>query len=1167
MKNKKTNTLIFVFVIILILLLIGAYYQKSQVESFDININDTIAAAPSDFNQDINMNIESSDLVGLSYDPTMYLDPTLNSTTDIKSRDCAVYYVNDPNPNTDATLRSLCDSGFFDKPAVTMKVRQNMLETKRQNGSINANEITELKYISWYNSLKPQLPNGTCKVNFPGWVEPNKTADNQTYPIKNAVNFADKSRGNPQDWAFCYQQVNSAGGESVDAAAFRTSKKLADEKAIISTNGAVQPFNDNNSFARVAFKTLVLDDFIRDAQKIKNQPDGSDLNNIVCAAGNLPPVTGMPSDGSFLILQLDANNKVKYFNPALYNSTTQRIQIITSSETLFSIYKQFFTIQLRGNAVYIVPNRFNGTIYTLMTDICKNPSNKNTSLEMSGRIVNVTSTSQFIFSLVANLGLNAQVLYQSLGPDDITYGDLPKLQDTLTKLQVQQAQLQQQIDTFVLPPNIPNKTGLQRKNYKINSFAWGMNTPDMDDVFANSSRTTYTTTDVVAQPKFYSEQWASIVYHGGWYLQYYRYNNFKNGYWQWVWRYWGYTWEWHDIRFGQVYEGYIQAPETGEYTIMINSDDGGDVMINNQMIASYYGGHWVSYGGKNGKITMQAGQYYPIRIRMLQWEGAVGLQLFWLRPSRANMGSSQCTAPQPLRDYLPKMPQINACFEEIPASAYFYYNDPDVIQKRAQYQSLLTNRDSFTQQQQQVQRTIDTINTTFKNQVTTLSQSIIGLNFTGIDFANVSSDGNFYLYIGSFNTSLSSTSDSINQQVVKLYQPTVNICTKQLEFDSPINQSQIQSGIVQYSVAFWIRIDDINAGWRNILFHGSGDDWSNNVTIDRTPGIWIIPNSTAIHFSQRSKTNVNPWTSLDYAPGVNRWYHFVAVVNNTTTDFYINGSKVRTATLGSGDQYMWNQQNKKLYINNSPPWGGKCTSSVLLNNLIWYNYPLPQNEITPLYAQKPFANTIPELLANASTSGTYTLLQNDNQINLFVYVDSAGKKWILILLYNHRGGTNPALNPIKSGNFPIPLNNTLDNIPVGRDDSGTAAWGHVAPSYLANFSVNEIAFLAKGGSKNATINFRTTDASVIRYATTGQGRMNPGFATSTGSIFTSTQSSSIPNNAPNYFENQGDYALTEFPFWRGGQAHWGIRGLGNRWEIDDFPGNANYNTLHMVFIA
>ena len=55
----------------------------------------------------------------------------------------------------------------------------------------------------------------------------------------------------------------------------------------------------------------------------------------------------------------------------------------------------------------------------------------------------------------------------------------------------------------------PNRVGLQRKHYNINSFAWGMNTPDMDQIFSNSRRTTYTDTQVVSMPQFYTEQWKS----------------------------------------------------------------------------------------------------------------------------------------------------------------------------------------------------------------------------------------------------------------------------------------------------------------------------------------------------------------------------------------------------------------------------------------------------------------------------------------------------------------------------------------------------------------------------------------------------------------------------------------------------------------------------------
>lgn len=1215
MKNKNGKILVFVFVGIIILLLTALWYQNYNTETFDMN--STIAA---DSNLDANVQTITTDPASLFNDPSMYIDPTLGKNTDINQRECAVYYVNHPNTQVDQSLRILCDQGFFDKPEVTMKVRENILRQKQQSGTITTEENQELKFIQWYNWYKPRLPNGACKVSFSGWVEPTKTSDNQDYPIKNSANFADVNRGDPKDWAFCYQAINSVGGDSINEQASRAAKKMADEKAILSSDVAVKPFNNNETYARIAFKTLTLDDFIKDATKMNNQPDGSDLNNIVCAAGNLQPASGLPADGSFIIVRLNETNNIQNFNFGLYNPTSQRVQLINDATTLSTIYKQLFTIQLRDTTVYIVPNRFNGTIYTLKNDICKSVNNKNTALEKSGRIVGVTSTKQFIFSLVANIGIQAKVLYQSLSPDDITYGDIPKLQQTLLNLQVQQTQTQQQIDSFVLPPSTPNQTGLQRKNYTINSFAWGMNAPDMDEIFSNTSRTKYTGTEVVALPQFYADQ------------QYVR-ENFENG--EYIEEYEGegdvienfrgrinlrrtfinlgnrikntgvnlgkqiqntgvnlgnqiitdrfvdqaarfvhipvpppVRWKWINIHYGYIYEGYIQAPETGEYTIMINSDDGGDVMINNQMIATYYGGHWISFGGNNGKITMEAGKYYPIRIRMLQWEGASGIQLYWLKPSRNNINPAQCTAPQPLRNGLPRIPQSEACYEEIPASAYFYYFDADVLVKRAQYQNMINTRDTLIQQQKQVQTTIDTINKNFTDNANSIMQSLTNKRFSGVDFADVSNDGNFYIYIGSFNASLSSTAETITQDVVTLYAPTVNICTKNLVLDSPLNQSQIQSGTVQYSVAFWIRIDDIQNYWRSILFHGSQDNWGNNATIDRTPGIWVIPNSTGIHFSQRSQNNVNPWNNItENVPGATSWFHFAAAVNNNTIDFYINGAKIKTATLGANDKYIWNQQDKKLYINNTPPWGGKCSSSILLNNLMWFNHVITPDELNNLYGKKPFAKSIGELLSTAETSGTYSLFVNNNPINLYVYVDSTGKKWILVLLYNHRGGTNPDLKPIQSGNFPIPLNNTLDNIPIGRDESGTPAWGHIAPSYLANFSINEMAFWARGGTADKVINFRTNDPSVIRYATTGQGHFNPGFARTTGTIFSAQQSASIPDNAPNYFENQGDYALTNFPFWRGGQAHWGIRGLGNRWEIDDFPGNPNYNTLHMVFIC
>ncbi len=58
----------------------------------------------------------------------------------------------------------------------------------------------------------------------------------------------------------------------------------------------------------------------------------------------------------------------------------------------------------------------------------------------------------------------------------------------------------------------------------------------------------------------------------------------------------------------------------------------------------------------------------------------------------------------------------------------------------------------------------------------------------------------------------------------------------------------------------------------------------------------------------------------------------------------------------------------------------------------------------------------------------------------------------------------------------------------------------------------------------------------------------------------------LPNSTAHYFTDQANYAMTEFPFWLIGTYHWGIRGGGSRWEVDDFSGNFAYSTYHQIWI-
>jgi hypothetical protein len=58
----------------------------------------------------------------------------------------------------------------------------------------------------------------------------------------------------------------------------------------------------------------------------------------------------------------------------------------------------------------------------------------------------------------------------------------------------------------------------------------------------------------------------------------------------------------------------------------------------------------------------------------------------------------------------------------------------------------------------------------------------------------------------------------------------------------------------------------------------------------------------------------------------------------------------------------------------------------------------------------------------------------------------------------------------------------------------------------------------------------------------------------------------LPASAANYFSDQYNAAMTEFPFWLSGTYHWGIRGSGLRWEVDDFVNTYAYSTFHQIWI-
>ena len=104
----------------------------------------------------------------------------------------------------------------------------------------------------------------------------------------------------------------------------------------------------------------------------------------------------------------------------------------------------------------------------------------------------------------------------------------------------------------------------------------------------------------------------------------------------------------------------------------------------------------------------------------------------------------------------------------------------------------------------------------------------------------------------------------------------------------PIKNALIKKYNYEYTITFWIKIDNLNTNWRNIFHHG-------NTNKHRFPGIWIKPNSTDIYFAiTTTKSNVDSWgesLSVSNIP-LRKWTQISFIVKNNKVISFVNGSLV-----------------------------------------------------------------------------------------------------------------------------------------------------------------------------------------------------------------------------------------------------------------------------------
>ncbi len=175
------------------------------------------------------------------------------------------------------------------------------------------------------------------------------------------------------------------------------------------------------------------------------------------------------------------------------------------------------------------------------------------------------------------------------------------------------------------------------------------------------------------------------------------------------------------------------------------------------------------------------------------------------------------------------------------------------------------------------------------------------------------------------------------------------------------------------------------------------------------------------------------------------------------------------------------------------------------------------------------------------------------------YDDAAGGGWLMVLNYVHQGGTNPELL-VRATDLPLRDSSTL-----GDDESGTATWGHAAPSLLSAFNITELRFF--GAIRGPWMHFSTDEPSAIAYAQTGLGNM---LGIKDRFVPLDGHTTQLPAALEQGWTDQGDFALTSAPFWVAISHNWSIRVEGYRWEVDDYAAGTGTgyqnDTVHRVWI-
>lgn len=379
------------------------------------------------------------------------------------------------------------------------------------------------------------------------------------------------------------------------------------------------------------------------------------------------------------------------------------------------------------------------------------------------------------------------------------------------------------------------------------------------------------------------------------------------------------------------------------------------------------------------------------------------------------------------------------------------------------------------------------------------------------------------------------------------------------------------------------------SGWVSYTAYGGGGQPYSVITVKGNPWTWLLENpSNTFRFRiTAGGSDVNVADTSTHS--LNTWYNVVGTYDGSNMRVYVNGvlknTKAQTGTLATNSvtakigTYQGTNYNFTGRISNISIYNRALTSEEIKQN-----YNALKGRFVPDGSSADKAATsakqILEYNPTAQSGIYYIKWDGVNVYPIYCEMSLAGGGWMMILNYVHLGGTNPSLL-VRNNSFPH-LNSEYT---LGGDESGSTStidgtWGHIGNALANSNNWTEYMFYGKTSFHNRIIHFTGNNTNIVNYIKTGSGSMVPHYAdTSTNFNAELYNNASLPlfiNSDRSGFSNQGDLAMTNFPIYGNStignpRSHWGIRGLGDRWEVDDYPNaqggsNSGSSTIHRIWV-